>query len=71
MGVGGQPHAPADSTRGKDPVAILQEARWVPGLVRTAGKSRPHRELIPDRPARRQSLYRLSYRPTTYIVLLH
>ena len=27
-----------------------------------AGKSRPHRDSIPDRPARGQSLYRLSYR---------
>jgi len=26
------------------------------------GKSRPHRDSIPDRPARSQSLYRLSYR---------
>jgi len=26
------------------------------------GKSRPHQNSIPDRPARRQSLYRLSYR---------
>ena len=25
------------------------------------GKSRPHRDSIPDRPARSQSLYRLSY----------
>ena len=27
------------------------------------GKSRLHRDLIPDRPARSQSLYRLSYAP--------
>jgi len=39
-------------TPGKDPVPILQEARWTPGLVRTGGKSRPHRDSIPDRPAR-------------------
>ena len=31
------------------------------GLDR-CGKSRPHRNSIPDRPARSQSLYRLSYR---------
>jgi len=31
------------------------------GLDR-CGKSRPHRDSIPDRPARSQSLYRLSYR---------
>ena len=32
-----------------------------PGPVWTGGKSRPHRDLIPDRPARSQSLYRLNY----------
>ena len=31
MGVGGQPHAPGASTPGKDPVPIIQEARWSPG----------------------------------------
>ena len=46
---------------GKDTVPIVQEAGWDPGPVRTGGKSRPHRDLIPDRPARSQSLYRLSY----------
>ena len=56
-------------TPGKDPVPILQEARWAPGPVWMCGKSRPHRDSIPDRPARSQSLYRLSYRAhivTTY-----
>ena len=48
-------------TRGKDPVPILQEAGWTPGPVWTGGNSRPHRDSIPDRPARSQSLYRLSY----------
>ena len=48
-------------TPGKDPVPILQEAGWAPGQVWTGGKSRPHRHWIPDRPARSQSLYRLSY----------
>ena len=28
----------------------------------TGGKSRPHRDSIPDRPARSQSLYRMSFR---------
>jgi len=49
-------------TPGKDPVPILQEAGWTPGKVWTAGKSRANRDSIPDRPARSQSLYRLSYR---------
>jgi len=39
-------------TPGKDPVPILQEAGWVPGPVWTGGKFRPHRDSIPDRPAR-------------------
>ena len=49
----------------KDTVPILQEAGWVPGSVRTGGKSLPHRYLIPDRLARSQSQYRLSYRAHT------
>ena len=47
-------------TPGRDPIPILQEAEWAPGTVWTGGKSRPHRDSIPDRPARCQSLYRLS-----------
>ena len=48
-------------TPGKDPVPILQEAGWAPGPAWTGGKSLPHRDSIPDRPARSQSLYRLIY----------
>ena len=55
-------------TPGKDPVPILQEAGCSPGPVWTGGKSRPHRDSIPDRPACSQSLYRLSY-PAHTIVL--
>ena len=51
---------PCYNTR-KDLVSIVQEAGWAPGLVWTGRKSRPHRDLIPDHPARSQSLYRLSY----------
>ena len=39
-------------TSGKGPVPIVQEAAWAPGPVWTGGKSRPHRDSIPDRPAR-------------------
>ena len=53
-------------TAGKDPVPILQETGWAPGPVWTGEKSRPHRYSIPDRPARSQSLYRLSYRAQIY-----
>ena len=48
-------------TPGKDPVPIVQEAGWATGPVWTGGKSRPHLDQIPDRPARSQSLYWLSY----------
>ena len=39
-------------TPGKDPVSILQEVGWAPGPVWTGGKSRPHRDSIPNRRAR-------------------
>ena len=39
-------------TSGKDPVPIVQEAEWAPGQVWTGGKSRPHRNSIPDHAAR-------------------
>ena len=55
-------------THGKDPVPILQEVGWAPGPIWTGGKSRPHRDSIPDRPARSSVLYRLSYRPTVIYV---
>jgi len=54
-------------TPGKDPVRILQEAGWAPGPVWTGGKSRPRVDSIPGRPARSQSLYRLSY-PAHHLV---
>jgi len=40
---------------GKDPVPILQEARWATGPFWTRGKSRAYRDSTPDRPARSQS----------------
>ena len=58
----GQQHAPAALYPWKDPVPLVQEAGWVTGPVWTGGKSRRHRDSIPGRPARSQSLYRLSYR---------
>jgi hypothetical protein len=33
MGVGGQCHAPAALPPGKDPVPIVLEAGWAPGLA--------------------------------------
>ena len=63
-----QQHSSAALTPGKDPVPILREAGWTPRPVWTGGKSRPHQDSIPDRPARSQSLYRLSY-PVHYMRL--
>jgi len=37
-------------TTGRDPVPIVHQAGWAPGPVWTGGKSRPHRDSIPDRP---------------------
>ena len=61
-----QPHF----TPGKDTVPILQEAGWAPGPVWMGGKSRSHRDSIPDLPARSQSLYRPSYQVHTLFMIL-
>ena len=48
---------------GKDPVPIVQEAGWASGPVWTGAENlAPTGIRSPDRPARSQSLYRLSYR---------
>jgi len=72
MGVGDQPHAPAASTHGKDPVPIVQEAGWPPGPVWTDAEN-----LFPTGIRSRtvqpvaQSLYRLSYAgPPNFLYLL-
>ena len=54
-------------TPGKDPVPIVQEAGWAPGLVWTGGKSRSTGIQSPDRPACSQSLFQLSYPAHTVI----
>ena len=49
-------------TPGKDPVLIVQEVGWAPGPVWTCAEDlAPIGIRSPDRPARSQSLYRLSY----------
>jgi hypothetical protein len=51
------------STPGKHPVPIVQEAEWAPGPIWTGAEYlTPTGIRFPDRPARSQSLYRLSYR---------
>ena len=62
MGLGGQHHAPAAFTPWKGPAPIVQEAGWAPGPVWIGAENfAPTGILSPDRPARRQSLYRLRY----------
>jgi len=51
-GVSGQQHAPAAPCPGIVPVPIVQKTGRAPGPVWTGGKSRPHRDSIPYRPAR-------------------
>jgi len=49
-------------TLGKDSVPIVQEAGWTPGPIWTGAENLvPTGIRSPDRPARSQSLYRLSY----------
>ena len=58
----GQRHAQAATYPGKDPVLILQEAGWASGPVwQSVENLAPIGIRSPDRPARRQSLYRLRY----------
>jgi len=48
---------------GKDSVPIVQEAGWAPWLAWTGAENLPPTGIQSlDRPARSQSLYRLSYR---------
>ena len=47
---------------GKDPVPVVQEAGWAPVPVWTGSENLvPTGIRSPDRPARSESLYRLSY----------
>jgi hypothetical protein len=60
--VRGQRHAPATLYPGKDPVPIVQETGWAPEPVWTGTENvAPTGIRSPDRPARSQSLYSLSY----------
>ena len=61
--MGGQHHAPAALPPGKDPVPIVQGAGWAPEPVWTGTENLALTGIrFPDRPARSESLYRLSYR---------
>jgi hypothetical protein len=70
MGVGGQRHAPAAFTPGKDLVPIIQEAGWAPGPVWIGAENlAPTRIRSLDLPALSESLYRLHY-PSPYELLI-
>jgi len=54
-------------TSGKDPVPIVQEAGWAPGLVWTGAENlAPTGIRSPDRPTRSQSLHRRRYPAHTF-----
>jgi hypothetical protein len=62
MGVGGQRHAPVALSLERDPLSIVQEARWAPGPVLTGAEGPPPTGIrSPDRSSRSMSLYRLLY----------
>ena len=62
MGLSGQRHAPAVFTPGKDAVPIVQEAGWVPGPFWIGAENFVLMGIrSPDRPARSESLYGLTY----------
>ena len=64
MGDGWSAPRPGRFTPEKDPVPIVQEAGWAPGPVCTGAETLalPTGIRSSDRPARSESLYRLSYR---------
>ena len=62
MGMGVQRHAPAALPQEKDPVHIVPEAGRAPRPVWTGAENLATTGIrSPDRPARSESLYRLSY----------
>ena len=61
MGVGGQHHAPAAFSPGKDPVPIAQEAWWVSELVWIGAETLASPGFDPRTFPPVASLYRLRY----------
>ena len=56
----------------RGPVPIVQEAGWAPGSVWTGVKNLATTGVrTPDRPARSQSLYRLSYQAHKWHIILY
>ena len=62
MGVGCHRRAPAALTQENDPVPIVSDTGWAPGLIWAGAENLATTGIrFPDRPARSESLYRLSY----------
>ena len=62
MGVGGQHHAPAAFTPGKDPVPIVQEAGWASEVAWIGAENLAATGIrSPDLPACSKLLYRLCH----------
>ena len=62
MGMGVQRHAPATLPGERAPVPKVRQGGWAPGPVWTSAENLAPTEIrSPDRPARSESLYRLSY----------
>ena len=62
------PHPRPLYPRERDTVPIVQETGWAPGPVSTGGEKLASTGIrSPDRPARSESLYRLSYRGPSLI----
>ena len=69
MGVGWSTPRLGRFTPVNDPVPIVQEAGWAPEPVWTGAENlAPTGIRSPDRPARSESLYRLSYRGPLIII---
>ena len=61
-GEGSASHPGRFFTPGKDPVLVVQDAMWAPGPVWTGAENIASTGIrSPERPARSQLLYRLSY----------
>jgi hypothetical protein len=59
-------------TPGKEPLPIVQETGWAPGLVWTGAENlAPTKIRSADRPARSQSLYRLHYPAHAIVIAVH
>ena len=69
-GLGGQRHGPTALPPGKTRYPLYRRLGSPKASLDGCGKPRPHRDSNPDRPARSESLYRLSYTGSIYIIYI-